>query len=356
MTTWEQLRERTNQNTVSVISGTPAGTYLAVAYDMSAVLDDGDNMRVLPIAGKGSVQNVRDILHLRGVDMGIVQSDVMTHFKQSGELGANIPDRLLYLAKLYNEEMHLIVHSRIKDIADLNGQKVSFDLQGSGTQFSSRLIFGFLGVKPEEVNMGLTDALVKVKSGEIAGVVMIAGRPAAALAKLAADPDMKILPVAYTQALEDNSYLPATLSNQDYPALIPEGKPIETIAVGAVLAVYNWSRDTDRYRRVAQFTEQLFQRLPDFQKAPRHPKWREVNVAATLKGWKRFQPAQDWLDRKQPPAVPPQPVSASAAATGGAGIDVVMAREQAQRAAPGNPAEQEKLFQQFLQWSRQQKR
>src|SRR4051812_39286538 len=75
-------RERANQNTVTIISGTPAGTYLAVAYDMSAVLDDGDNLRVLAVAGRGSVQNVRDILNLRGIDMGIVQSDVMTHFKQ----------------------------------------------------------------------------------------------------------------------------------------------------------------------------------------------------------------------------------------------------------------------------------
>ena len=31
--THAQLTERANQNTVSVISGTPAGTYLTVAYD-----------------------------------------------------------------------------------------------------------------------------------------------------------------------------------------------------------------------------------------------------------------------------------------------------------------------------------
>jgi hypothetical protein len=37
-------------------------------------------------------------------------------------------------------------------------------------------------------------------------------------------------------------------------------------------------------------------------------------------------------------------------------VDPNMARQQAARAAPGNPAEQERLFQQFLEWSRQQKR
>jgi TRAP transporter TAXI family solute receptor len=340
--------ERHNQNTVTIISGTPAGTYLAVAYDMSAVLDDGDNLRVLAIAGKGSVQNVRDILRLKGVDMGIVQSDVMAHFRQKGDLGENIDHRLVYITKLYNEEMHLVVHARIKDVADLNGQKVSFDLNNSGTQFSSRLIFPLLGVKPEEVNMGLTDALVKIKSGEIAGAVFVVGRPAAAIAKLAADPDLKLLPVRYTQALEDNSYLPATLTHQDYPALIPDGKPVETIAVGAVLAVYNWPRETDRHRRVAKFVDSFFTKFPDFQKAPRHAKWKEVNLAATLKGWKRLPVAQEALDKVAAVSAPAPTVPTI--------VDATLARQQAAKAAPGDPAEQERLFQQFLEWRKQQKR
>src|SRR5262249_40441870 len=119
-------REVLNRNTVTIISGTPAGTYLAVAYDMSAALDDGDNLRVLAVAGKGSVQNVRDILHLRGVDIGIVQSDVMAYFKQNGELGANVDERLVYITKLYNEEMHLVASADIKDIKDLAGKKMNF--------------------------------------------------------------------------------------------------------------------------------------------------------------------------------------------------------------------------------------
>jgi len=33
----------------------------------------------------------------------------------------------------------------------------------------------------------------------------------------------------------------------------------------------------------------------EFQKAPRHPKWREANLAAVLPGWKRFEGAEEWL-------------------------------------------------------------
>jgi uncharacterized protein len=341
-TAWEAQRERLNLNTITIITGTPAGTYLAVAHDMSVVMDDGDNLRVLAVTGKGSVQNVKDILHLRGVDMGIVQSDVMSHFKSSGEYGQNFDQRLLYIAKLYNEEMHLIVNSKIKSIKDLTGQKVSFAEVGSGTQFSSRLIFGALGVKIDEVNLGLNDALLKVKSGEISGLVWIGGRPSPALAKLTKDPELKLLPVPYTAALEEASYLPAALSSSDYPALLADGEQIETVAVGAVLAVYNWAKDTDRYRRVSKFTETLFTRFPELQKAPRHPKWKEVNLAAKLKGWTRFSGAQAWLDAQPAPVAAPK-----------ANNDTIL-RKQAAQAAPGDPAEQERLFQQFMEWKRQQ--
>jgi uncharacterized protein len=337
-------KDRANQNTVTIISGTPAGTYLAVAYDMSAVLDDGDDLRVLAVAGKGSVQNVRDIMNLRGIDMGIVQSDVMTHFKQKGELGANIDQRLVYITKLYNEEMHLLVNSGINDIKDLAGKKVNFAEVNSGTQFSSRIIFQLLGIKVEEVNMGQNDALVKIKAGEIAGSVFIVGRPAAVLAKLPKDPTMRLLPVPYTEALENNSYLPATLTNQDYPGLITEGERVDTIAVGAVLAVYNWAPNTDRHRRVTKFVGALIDKFDEFQKPARHQKWKEVNLAATLKGWNRFPPAKEGLEKAQ----------AQAAAL--PNLDVALARQQAVRAAPGNPKEQERLFQQFIEWNKAQPR
>jgi hypothetical protein len=45
--------EQLNQNTVAIVSGNPNGTYLQVAYDMSAVLDDAERLRVLPVVGKG---------------------------------------------------------------------------------------------------------------------------------------------------------------------------------------------------------------------------------------------------------------------------------------------------------------
>jgi TRAP-type uncharacterized transport system substrate-binding protein len=206
---------------------------------------------------------------------------------------------LRYITRLYNEEMHLLVASNINSIEDLRGKKVNFSDVGSGTQLSSTLIFDFLKTPVEEVNMGQGDAFEAIKRGEIAATVLIAGKPSGAYSKLAANPaKYKLIGVPYAPALQAE-YLPAALTHSDYPNLIPEGEQIETIAASSVLAVFNWAPDSERYRRVARFTQSLFKNFDKFLEKPRHPKWKEVNLAAELPGWQRFGAAQELLKNVQ---------------------------------------------------------
>jgi TRAP-type uncharacterized transport system substrate-binding protein len=97
-----QIKERMNLNTVVIAAGNPNTSDLPAAYDISTVLDDGDNLRVLAFMGKGGAQNVRDALWLRNVDMAITQANVMAHFRKTGELGANLEGRLVYITTLFN--------------------------------------------------------------------------------------------------------------------------------------------------------------------------------------------------------------------------------------------------------------
>ena len=39
----------------------------------------------------------------------------------------------------------------------------------------------------------------------------------------------------------------------------------------------------------------FFTRYKELKKSPRHPKWREMNIAAEVPGWKRFPPAKERL-------------------------------------------------------------
>jgi uncharacterized protein len=341
------LTDQLNQNTVTVMSGNPNGTYLYLAYDMSAVLDDGNDLRVLPIVGKGGYQNVIDTLHLRGVDLCITQANIMSYLKKTGEFGSSIDQRLAYIARLYNEEMHILAGPGINRVQDLSGKKVNFSDTGSGTQFSTRLIFELLGIKAQEVNVGQADGYQMVKTGEIAATILIAGKPTGSFGKFKMEPGMTLLPVPYTEALEQD-YLPAKLTNDDYPNLIPKGSSVDTVAIPSVLAVYNWPRDTDRYRRVSLFIDAFFTKFPEFQKAPRHIKWKETNLSATLRGWKRFPAAEEWLAK-----APQKPTSTPTASVA---IDPALVRAQAAKAAPNDPAEQERLYKQFMEWSRAQQK
>ena len=339
------LRDKLNQNTVTVISGNPNGTYLFLAYDMSAVLDDGNELRVLPVIGKGGYQNMMDVLHLKGVDLGITQSNIMSYLKKTGEFGPNIEQRVAFITRLYNEEMHVLVGPGIDRLQDLNGKKVNFSDVGSGTQFSTRLIFELLRIKATEINVGQADGYQMVKSGEIAATVLIAGKPTGAFSKFKLEPGMQLLPVPYTEVLEQD-YFPAKLTHEDYPALIPKGSSLETVAVASVLAAYNWPRDTDRYRRVAGFIDAFFTKFPEFQKPARHAKWKEANLNSSLKGWKRFPAAEEWLAKNEKQATTAVNV----------GLDPRLVRAQAAKAAPNDPAAQERLFQEFMEWAKTQGR
>lgn len=338
----QHLRDRTNENTIAIVSGNLNATYLTIAYDLSAVLDDGDDFRILPVVGKGAAQNIRDVRFLKGIDLGIAQSDLLGYFRQSKELGP-IDDKITYIAKLFNEEMHLIVRadSGVTSIDQLAGKTVNFSDAGSGTQLSARYIFGLLGLKVQEVNMGQSDAFEKIKSGEIDATVLIAGKPAASMAKLKSSDGLRILPVPYAKPLHGD-YLPATLTAQDYPALIEQGQEVETLAIGAVLIAYNWDKDTDRYRRVAAFVERFFPKMAEFLKAPRHAKWKETNIAATLPGWTRFPAAEEWLEKNRAQSTTLQRDQFE---------KFVAQRQKAEPAMAFGPQDKQKLFEDFLKWN-----
>ena len=293
--TAESPGERINKGTVGVISGGVNGTYIRIASDLAAVLDDGDNLRVLPVLGKGSVQNIADILYLKGMDIGIVQSDVLAFVKREN-IHPRIETNIRYITKLYNEEFHLLAGKGITSVQDLAGQKVNFGVGGSGTYMTASIVFDKLGVSVEPVSFDQDLALEKVKNGEIAALVYVAGKPTQLFRNLTAESGVHFLPIPYSPELLE-TYLPSRLTNEDYPPLVQAGEPIETVAVGAVMAVYNWKRGTFRYGKVARFVEAFITRFDEFLKPPRHAKWKEVSLTAEVPGWTRFKPADDILKR-----------------------------------------------------------
>lgn len=339
----KQKIARINGGRVGIISGGIGGTYIRIATDLASVLDDGDNLRILPLAGKGSIQNIIDILYLRGVDIGIVQSDVLRYLQQQPGF-TDIGNRISYVTKLYNEEFHLVGAKSISSIKDLAGKKVNFGVEGSGTFMTASTVFRALGIQVIPVNHDQALALEKIRTGEIAATVYVAGKPARAIEGLKANDGYRLVPVPYTRNLQ-TTYLPAVLSPQDYPGLLRGAQPVETIAVGAVMAVFNWRPGNARYNRVVKFVEAFFSKFKEFQKPPRHKKWREVNLSAKLPGWNRFGPAAKWLKAN----------SSSGPTASKKQFEQFVASRSAQLsgATALSPSQQDALFREFVRWKKQ---
>jgi TRAP transporter TAXI family solute receptor len=339
-------REKANENLLMVLGGTLGGPYIQMAQDIALTVSDGDNLRVLPIAGDGAMKNVRDILLLRGVDLGITTDQVLNTLKASGEYGPNLERRIAYIAPLAVDMLHVLVRPEIKSLKDLNGKKVNVMPKGSASSVLVPRTFKTHGVHVDEVNVTIADALQQMRAGTLFATACYCPVPVPAYPGLSADLGFKLVEVPYIAALEEASFLPASIPGEPYPNLIAKGSKVQTVATSTVLITYNWQPGTERYRKIERFVEAFFSKFDKLRRPPHHPTWRDVNFAATIRGWPRFPAAQRWVDRQRE-------AEAKLAAPH---IDPALARAQAARAAGGDAAEQERLFKEFLEWSRKKPR
>jgi TRAP-type uncharacterized transport system substrate-binding protein len=284
--------ETLNAWTVGLAGGQLEGAPLRFATEIGRVADDGDNLHVLPIVTRGPAENVEDLLYLKGVDAAIINSDSLDQFRT---LVPNIQQRITYIVNLFPSELHIFVRPEINSLADLKGKKVNFNTPGTTAAYSGPLIFDKLKLDVIKTFIPHQVALQQMKAGtdDMEAVVFITSKPVDAFTRGKWEGGFKFLPVSFD---DFGTYLPSELNSNDYPGLIPAGQKIDTISVPTILAAYNWPRDSDRYRRVARLTNNLFDRLAKLQTPAFHPSWKDVNLAAKVPGLNRFPAAQEWVD------------------------------------------------------------
>jgi TRAP-type uncharacterized transport system substrate-binding protein len=287
-------QEKMNAWTVGLAGGLLEGAPIRLAAEMARVADDGPNMHILPIVTRGATENLNSLLYLRGVDTAIINSDALEEYRiQVPE----IQHRITYLLNLFPSELHIFVRPEIESLQDLAGKKVNFNTQGTAAAYSGPLIFSRLGINTEKTFIPHQVALEQMRKGEIAAVVFITSKPVDAFIRGRWESGFKFLPVNYDSKFEDY-YLPATLEAGEYPNLIKPGERVSTIAVPTALVAFNWPAQSNRYQRVARFVDYLFSRIDRLQAPGFDPKWKSINLAATVPGLTRFVAAQAWLDRQ----------------------------------------------------------
>ncbi|MGF6311986.1 TRAP-type uncharacterized transport system substrate-binding protein [Bradyrhizobium sp. i1.8.4] len=279
---------------VGLAGGLLEGAPIRLAAEMARVTDDGDNLHVLPVVTRGAVENLNSLLYLRGIDAAIINSDALEEYK------SQVPDiqrRIAYVLNLFPSELHIFVRPEIQSLNDLAGKKVNFNNQGTAAAYSGPLIFSRLGIEVEKTFIPHQVALEQMRKGEMAAVVFITSKPVDAFVKGRFEAGFKFLPVPYDRKFEDY-YLPAALEAADYPNLIKPGDRVATIAVPTALVAFNWPANTNRFERVARFVDHLFSRIDRLQAPGFDPKWKSINLGATVPGLTRFPAAQAWLDRQ----------------------------------------------------------
>jgi TRAP-type uncharacterized transport system substrate-binding protein len=342
------LKVRKNEWTVGIVGGLLSGTYMRFADELAKALDDKDDLRILPIVSYGAASNLDDLLYLRGVDAAVTQSDVFEHFRTVRKT-PNLENRINYILRFPASEVHILAQAQYRSLEDLQGKKVSFGPEGAGSSLTGAIIFQRLGIKVEALHLNEAQGLQKLRAREIDALIRVIGKPIDYFAKLPADSGLHFLPIPFSKKFADY-YTLGEFTSEEYPTLVPKGHKVDTLAVPTVLAVFNWAKGGDRHRRIERFIERLFANWEKFQKPPFHPKWRDVNLAATVPGWTRYFVAEEALQKLATAQKEAQKEKGQALRKD---FQTYLERT-GNRGRPLNEAEREALFLDFMTWRERQ--
>lgn len=278
-------RSLVNQGVIGVLGDGARGTDFEMIADLAAILDQGYDRRVLPMAGAGSVRAIEDLLLLRGVDVAFVQADVLNFYKRA-KLFPDIDEKVRYLSRLYDKEFHLLADEEITSIQDLEGRKVNFGPPPSGSFLTASLVFEALGIDVEASADDYQIALDKLLRGEIDAWVRVDAKPNLQLDDVTSSAGVHLL--SLPRSALDATYTPATLTPSDYPKLIDDGEVVRTLAVATIMATFPWPEGHKKRAQLEDFQGSLIDGLDNLREGPFHAKWQEVDPTAEIPGWRRF--------------------------------------------------------------------
>src|SRR5262245_62560592 len=150
----------------------------------------------------GAATNLDDLLYLRGIDLAVTQSDVFEYFRTERKT-PNLQNRVHYILRLPIAEVHILAKTDIRSLEDLRGRKVNFGPAGSGSSLTGTIVFQRLGVQVEQVLIDNPTALQKLKTGELAALVRVIGKPVDFFGKIAANSGLHFVPIPFSETFAD---------------------------------------------------------------------------------------------------------------------------------------------------------
>jgi uncharacterized protein len=242
------------------------------------------NVRVLPISGRGATENVRDLLYLRGVDLAVLNSDVLAFL----DLTNQYPDarrRLRYVTHLFDQKVFLLARNGINAIEDLRGRRLAVLSETGGSRVTARALFGLSRIDVAVEALGPDEVLDDDALGKFDGALLLSDDLARVRLGARMHQDYHLLPIPMTPELQ-KAYRSAGIDAKEAAGFSSE-ENVETVTVSALLAVFNWAPTQGRYADVTNFITALFSNLKGLRQAP-NSVWRQADISASSPGWTRF--------------------------------------------------------------------
>ena len=282
-------------------TGGTAGTYYPIgglianaisAPPGSRACDDGGSCGVpgliaTALSANGSVANVNAIAG-GTLESGFSQSDVAT-WAQTGTgiwEDREAVDGLRAIASLYPETIHLVAaaDSGIESVADLAGKTVSLDEPGSGTLVDARIILEAYGLSEDAVDAQFLkpdQAAERMRDGAMDAFFFVGGFPAGAIAELASQDDITLIPISGEEAHgitgEYSFFAENTVPGGTYEGV---DEDVQTLSVGA-----QWVTSADQPEElVYEVTKALWNDSTRALLDAGHAKGREITAETALEG------------------------------------------------------------------------
>ncbi|MGB0085761.1 MAG: TAXI family TRAP transporter solute-binding subunit [Rhodomicrobiaceae bacterium] len=336
-------RAQVNNAAVMIVANHPDTSMMKIADDLAVTMSDPDgSFRVVPVVGDGAVGNIRDVILLRNIDLGLTDLTALEYMKQRNDLSQMLPRELAHVLTLFPDKLTILAQTSVKSIKDLQGKRVSVGLKDSGSALHGEAIFKDLGITVDTVYMAPPDSADALVKGDIDAFVCFCLASPGIYQRVMFNADLHLLPIPFEAPLQ-RDYLPATLGHDDFPSFIAKDGSVSTVAVTLVLITYNWDKGNPRYARVAKFVQRLFDNLDKLRTGPRHKGWRSVQISASASGWPRFAAAAEWQTSQRAEALQEMRVAFNEFLS-------KWTSESAAQPTPVQPAEQIKLFEEFLNW------
>ena len=289
---------------VGLITGGEKGTYYRFGLDLQRLMrSHGFSLMVHP--SRGSVENVYAVYQRPGVQMGIVQSDVLAFVSriETDPVLKLIARKTKMVFPLYNEEIHLVGRRDIGSFEELAGRRVAIGREGSGTYLTARLLFKLSEVAPAEmVPIDTTEALAALRAGRVDAMFYVAGYPVKLFTEEVTDADhLALIPITNKSIVE---FYPTV----DLPARAYAwyDKPVSTVAVKSVLVSFDFRRKD--CQTVGRFAQVIARQLPWLAEHG-HPKWKAVDLDYPLRGWDQYDCVRQALGKGSSPATAPRGAS-----------------------------------------------